>query len=156
VADENPKDLVVRSDFAILLEAAAAERASVDVSLSEAARIVDRLQGPLLRSFARGCAELHRSAAEAEHRLARAFEALAEESGAEAITRRDVEAQRRITVTGLPLLWKFLMALGGGLTTTGLAGTWGPHWSIPVGGVGTILVGLGGVMTAAPGQPKAP
>ena len=104
------------SDFAILLASFAGERAASVERMQEAARILDGLEGALLRSFLRGCAEQCREDADAAHRLARAFEALASESGAalEPPTKRDLEVTRRKRI--MTTVQSIFASLAGGLT----------------------------------------
>jgi hypothetical protein len=55
-------------------------------------------------------------------------------------------------MTGLPLFWKLLIGVGMSLSGSALAKTWGEKWSPIVGGVGTILTGVGAFMTNSPAQ----
>lgn len=111
--------------------------------MQEAARIIDGLEGPLLRSFARGCAEQHWANVEAETRLARAFEALASESGTtkEPDTRRDVAVRKRDILTTLRIV---CLSLAGGLGAAGgavgLATAW-PKLALVLGGLGAFFGG---------------
>ena len=141
------------SDFAILLASFATERAFANERLQEAARIVDGLEGPLLRSFVLGCAEQIGEDTEAGHRAIRALRALASESGAafEPPTKRDVEVTRRKPVHQSDAI--------SGTIATGVAyllasEPFGPLWSKVAAG-GLALAGwIVGRLT--PVKPKTP
>lgn len=138
MSGERTKPTNSATDLALLINATAEEHAALVGSLQEAAGLLDGLEGALRRSFARGLAEQYRAAGDANHDVARALEALAEESGAEAPTHRDLAISRRKAMKAQDTL---SIALYGGAVSLMSMQPLGPIWSI-LAGAGVGLVGF--------------